>query len=483
MSGVASSAASSTQGSSIGGVSIKRRKPAAFQEKRRKSFLERQQTLRRDSVDVFRNLVADDNKDGDIKVNSPREVICEELAESVMDIELAVDEKRAVKPKRSSTSKYRDVLMIPEYFIDIPSDFGTGMDVGQGGDSQWLVTNRPCGVRCLVISAQGTTISRGEDGRVIERFKSLLPGGSAASTPGTPEWAARGGSNESSKNMYAVLDCIFCPMTITYYILDLLNWKDYPLQECTAEFRVFWLASKFSDECPPEVGTRAPHNDRSMIPLRFTPVSHDSISSLYHSSHSPYISDGLIFYHNNGHYVNGLSPLVLLWQDEKLLSNTGVYPHHTLEAALELKSWFAGKISPNEYDVEAKSGVCDPCTSDNCFGLFTAEGYLVHQFLDGIPTQLDAATSDSRVQNGDIVKCTYDRISDGGAINGSCFVNFEVCSKVGTCDSCSRSSVDSWSQLLYFNAMKSGDSYSNIDYIISVAAAPPTAMIADDFIR
>ncbi|CAN0156973.1 unnamed protein product, partial [Ectocarpus fasciculatus] len=272
-----------------------RRKPAAFQEKRRKSFLERQQTLRRDSVDVFRNLVADDNKDGDIKVNSPREVISEELAESVMDIELAVDEKRAVKPKRSSTSKYRDVLMIPEYFIDIPSDF----------DSQWLVTNRPCGVRCLVISAQGTTISRGEDGRVIERFKSLLPGGSAASTPGTPEWAARGGSNESSKNMYAVLDCIFCPMTITYYILDLLNWKDYPLQECTAEFRVFWLASKFSDECPPEVGTR------------FTPVSHDSISSLYHSSHSPYISDGLIFYHNNGHYVNGLSPLVLLWQDEK----------------------------------------------------------------------------------------------------------------------------------------------------------------------
>ena len=454
-----------TQESSVGGISVKRRNPVSFQEKRRRSFLDRQQTLRRNSVDAFRDLVVVDDTDDDIMV--PSEVTGEELAESTMEVDRAIRRRKQARPKRSTASKYGDRLMLPEYFIEVPCDFG---DAGYG-DGQWLVANRPNGVRCLVIAAQGATVSRGMDGKVIERFNSLLPGGSAASTPGTADWAARGGGSESSKKMYVVLDCIFCPMTRTYYVLDLLNWKGYPLQECTAEFRLFWLSSKFVDDCPREIGLRGHHNDYGVVPLKFAPVTHDSISSLYHSSQSPYVSDGLIFYHKDGHYESGLSPLVLLWQDEMLLSNSGVAPNHTLEASLEFKSWFDGSIAQSE----ALSEDCNVGTRENSYGLFTAEGYLVHQFYDDISSPLNP-------MNGDILKCTYDRISDSGAMNGSCFVNFVSLSKVGRCDSSFRSDVHSWSRLLFFNAMKVGQC-PHIETVISAAASSPTAMIEESYNR
>ena len=59
-------------------------------------------------------------------------------------------------------------FMHPEWMVDVPPDLAT----------EWYVTPRPSGQRCLVIASRGGTVSRLKTGRVLHRFPSALPGGS-----------------------------------------------------------------------------------------------------------------------------------------------------------------------------------------------------------------------------------------------------------------------------------------------------------------
>ena len=92
---------------------------------------------------------------------------------------------------------------------------------------------RPEGKRCLVIAARGVTHSRLRNGRLLHRFPSGLPNGSRVTQCG--------------QDAYCILDCIFHEPMRTYYVQDLLCWKGYSLYECSAEFRLFWVASKLAE--------------------------------------------------------------------------------------------------------------------------------------------------------------------------------------------------------------------------------------------
>lgn len=52
---------------------------------------------------------------------------------------------------------------------------------------------------------------RGQDGRLIARFSSDLPGGN--------------GSDRGSRTSYCILDCIFNEAENIYFVLDLVVWK------------------------------------------------------------------------------------------------------------------------------------------------------------------------------------------------------------------------------------------------------------------
>ena len=54
---------------------------------------------------------------------------------------------------------------------------------------------RPSGKRCLVVSTNGMTVSRGRNGTILHRFPSALPNGSSKDTSGPAS--------------YSILDCIF----------------------------------------------------------------------------------------------------------------------------------------------------------------------------------------------------------------------------------------------------------------------------------
>lgn len=436
---------------------IKRRKTNAFQEQRRNAFLSRQQELRQHRADLSRRIWQESTDDG------------AQLAEEDMQVETTPTESRKIRKKNNMQHKYRDLLQILEYFIEPPLGFSSGM-LGAGGCSQWLVASKPAGTRCLVISSMGKTTGRTIDGAVIETFQSLLPGGSLATTPGTPQWASGNGNCGSSKKMFTILDCILCGTTGCYYVLDVLNWKGYPLCDCTAEFRFYWLTTKFSDDCSPALQIKSTENERAVVPMSFLPVSPDSLEFLYHGTGGGYLRDGLLFYHKDGHYENGLSPLALLWQERDMVqkpisASTG--GQGGLEAVLEFKQW-PTESSPVDTDVHTEDIMVntDGCKLNNA-GLFSMEGYLIHQFHDSPPTYL---SSDEDIRDGDVVYCSHRGIERGGTVQGSCLKELCVINKLGNIRSqCSRSVIDSWSKLLFIAAIAAGEAVSIQDLIVAAA--------------
>ncbi|GLC63873.1 hypothetical protein PLESTF_000092700 [Pleodorina starrii] len=131
---------------------------------------------------------------------------------------------------RAYGQQYGNELMQPEWMTDVPSDLATN----------WLVMPRPEGMRCLLVTSRGRTVSWLRNGAPLHRFHSPLPGGSRATVGG----AGRSAAGED----YCLLDCIFHPPNNTYYVLDLLCWRGYALYDTAAEFRTFWLTSKFQEE-------------------------------------------------------------------------------------------------------------------------------------------------------------------------------------------------------------------------------------------
>ncbi|GJP34811.1 hypothetical protein CLOM_g19230 [Closterium sp. NIES-68] len=112
---------------------------------------------------------------------------------------------------------------------------------GRMAEGNEFVMPRPDGRRCLVVSANGTTVSRLRNGRILHRFPSHLPNGARA--PGVAAGA----------HVYCILDCIFHEPNGTYYVLDVMAWRGYSLYDCTTEFRFFWLQTHLpqSGACDP----------------------------------------------------------------------------------------------------------------------------------------------------------------------------------------------------------------------------------------
>jgi len=201
------------------------------------------------------------------------------------------------------------------------------------------VLPRPEGQRCLVVAGGGRTVSRTRAGRLLRAFPSALPG-------------AGGGP--------CVLDCVFHEPGGAFYVQDLMCWRGYALYDCSAAFRLFWLASKLG-----ESGAGAPPGPRHRFP--FLPVAafacdpgappapargaaaasppsarascllrrasgraphrpcHDARHAAARAGglHAalrgavPFVRDGVALLHKEGHYALGPTPLALLWKDAR----------------------------------------------------------------------------------------------------------------------------------------------------------------------
>ena len=195
-------------------------------------------------------------------------------------------------------------LCEPEWMTEVPYGMVVESDDGRI-QCEWIVLARPEGRRCVVISSKGCTVSYLENGRVLHQFKSFLPGGGLS---------AQGGSS-------AILDCIYYEPSNIYYILDIMSWNDMHCYECTAEFRFYWLRAKL-DETPfiaPPPPSHAQQQQHFFVAAPCWECSMEGLREAY-LGHTPFTKNGLLFYHREGHYEVGLTPLVLLWKDVSVTS-------------------------------------------------------------------------------------------------------------------------------------------------------------------
>ncbi|CAK9229180.1 unnamed protein product [Sphagnum troendelagicum] len=185
---------------------------------------------------------------------------------------------------------YSQQLMLPEWMVDIPINL----------KKDWCIMARPAGQRCLVIAANGSTISRQRNGRILHCFPSALPNG------------ARTRDVAAASHVYCILDCIFHAPDKTYYVVDMMCWRGYSLYDCSAEFRFFWMTTKLA-----ETGALNPPTAHHRYRFSVVPVFECNTASLQavYTGSVAFVRDGLLFVNRHAHYQMGLTPLVLLWKD------------------------------------------------------------------------------------------------------------------------------------------------------------------------
>ncbi|KAI7893273.1 uncharacterized protein EV154DRAFT_479501 [Mucor mucedo] len=184
-------------------------------------------------------------------------------------------------------NRISDQIMYAENLEGIPSDF----------IENWVMMICPKGKRCLVTSGSGETIARSRAGNIIGRFQSMIPNGSS--------------SNRTSD--FCILDCVYDAVHWTFYVLDIMCWRGYPIFDCDTNFRHFWLQTKIE---PSELDR--PNNDnkfyqfKSVTPILTSEtqvVAKDPEGFLAKQGHH-YEIDGLLFYHRQTNYRGGSTPLV-----------------------------------------------------------------------------------------------------------------------------------------------------------------------------
>jgi len=100
----------------------------------------------------------------------------------------------------------------------------------------------------------------------------------------------------------------------TYYVLDLLSWKELRLVDHEYELRAFWAASRLAES---RASGSASTNPCRFIFLPQQPCTTSALHAAYTGEGLAYARDGLLFYHREGAYEAGATPLVLLWSDAR----------------------------------------------------------------------------------------------------------------------------------------------------------------------
>ncbi|XP_053220468.1 tyrosine-protein phosphatase non-receptor type 9 isoform X6 [Podarcis raffonei] len=242
------------------------------QAERRRQLLAFQKTKRLDYVNHARRLAEDDWTGTEEEEEEEDE---ERAGADSADMEMEVGTKL---PKR-----YANQLMLSEWLIDVPPDLV----------QEWLLVVCPVGKRALIVASQGSTAAYTKSGFCVNRFPSLLPGGSRRTSATGKE--------------YTILDCIYSEAQQMYYILDVMCWRGHPVYDCQTDFRFYWLHSKMQEE--DGLGKKSRLNPFKFVGLQSYSCTPESLCKVL-ATDFPFEVDGLLFYHKETHYNPGSTPLV-----------------------------------------------------------------------------------------------------------------------------------------------------------------------------
>lgn len=251
------------------------------QDTRRQRYIELQKQKRIDYKSHARRLALDEWSEDE----EEKEKCTEE------ENEMEVEAMKHVKPPR----KYKDQLMLSEWLVEVPKDF----------EKNWRMLICPVGRRNLVVASKGRTANYSKSGYRINTFPSNLPGG-----------------NKQSPSGYTLLDCIFCEVQKTFFVLDIMCWNKHPVYDCDTDFRFFWLQSKLEEIA----------GDEAIGPYKFEGIptckcSKTDMELMLETGLSK-TTDGILFYFSKTCYLFGTTPLVLWLKPNMLPDMLGVrIPH------------------------------------------------------------------------------------------------------------------------------------------------------------
>ena len=147
-----------------------------------------------------------------------------------------------------------------------------------------------------------------------------------------------------------ILDCVFVEHSSTYIITDCMCWGGYDLYTCAAEFRFYWLRTKLQ-EC------RAESSEEDEFRLEVAPYfdcDRQGLAKAYRAP-LPYLRDGLLFYHKQGHYACGHTSLVCLFKDEECTRRFNADSSGDLIAALRVVNGNAETVDGVSFPIVGES--------------------------------------------------------------------------------------------------------------------------------
>lgn len=181
-------------------------------------------------------------------------------------------------------TRYRQLVMLSEWLTEIPCDF----------QDCWTFVFCPEGKRNLLIAKNGKTKVYSRHGVFINSFRSVLPLGHHE-------------DDSTSKSGEIILDVIWNAKTKSYYVLDVLQWKNQIFFDCEREFRFSWLQSKFLEL--QEDGGDYMYSVTLLPEYSVFDIQGHALNYPVFQNNVPGV-DGVLFFHKQGHYKSGITPLV-----------------------------------------------------------------------------------------------------------------------------------------------------------------------------
>ncbi|TDG52886.1 hypothetical protein AWZ03_000429 [Drosophila navojoa] len=214
--------------------------------------------------------------------------------------------------------------------------------------SDWLLVPCPVGKRCLVMASNGRTKVYNKAGRIVMQLRSLLPGDGYV------------------QKFKTVLDCVYVQEMDTFFVLDALSFGQQLLLDCDANFRFFWLRSRFDEHG--ELSERSNRNEKPFKLLEY--YDFEDASAVEQAlqrypqweANQPQL-DGLLFYHKEACYTCGSTPLVC-WLFPFMLPDVLNLPVHSgyeapddylPSAALEYMDEFDRKLQAQRQQLKKSS--------------------------------------------------------------------------------------------------------------------------------
>ena len=265
------------------------------QERRRKEALKRQKDARSDRSNRFRALEPE-----------PPIEVDQQLTKAQRKKQRAFDEAR------QRAERWSGELCSYDWLVDIPDELN-GTNTSEG----WFCMPRPEGRRVVLVASKGKVDTRQTSGDRLHQFScDCLPGGSIRTKHKPQTRSSIASSSSTPQHTLLRIVCAgaatTCMRVLPSFVFTGLRTK---LQECQAE-------SSEEDEFRLEV---APYFD----------CDRQGLAKAYRAP-LPYLRDGLLFYHKQGHYACGHTSLVCLFKDEECTRRFNADSSGDLIAALKV---------------------------------------------------------------------------------------------------------------------------------------------------